>query len=64
MTDDPDDAAENRGVVVLGREVIGDEEIEVDRSIEPGSPTTEHMLFVVLGALVTVLVFLDGIGLL
>lgn len=35
-----------------------------DRPIEPGSPRLEHVVFVVLGALGTVLTFMYGLNLL
>ncbi len=41
-----------------------EEMYEIDRSVTPGSPRLEHALFVILGAVATVAVFLDGLGLL
>lgn len=35
-----------------------------DRPVEPGRPKPEHVLFVVLGAVGTVLAFLHGLGML
>lgn len=60
MTDDADDHADNDRRLLL----LGDDDVIIDRSIEPGSPRPEHALFVLLGAASTILVFLDGIGLL
>lgn len=38
------------------------DEEPVDRSIEPGTPKVEHVAFVVMGMVLTVLVFLRGLG--
>lgn len=35
-----------------------------DRPIEPGTPRPEHVAFVVFGAVLTILVFLRGLGVL
>lgn len=35
-----------------------------DRPIEPGTPRAEHVVFVLLGAVLTIAVFLRGFGVL
>lgn len=40
-----------------------EEEVSDHRQVEPGDPVFEHVLFVCLGVVVTVLVFMRGLGL-
>ena len=39
------------------------DEEAIDRTVEPGEPRLEHILFVLLGAIGTIAVFLEGFGL-
>lgn len=52
--------SEDRGPILPAME----EDVTVDRSVEPGSPRLEHVVFVILGVLLTVVIFLRGLGLL
>jgi hypothetical protein len=48
-------------------ELNGDDEddrVEIDRSVEPGSPSLENALFVALGALLAIATIARGLGLL
>jgi hypothetical protein len=41
-----------------------EDRVEIDRSVEPGSPSLEHALFVALGALLAIATIARGLGLL
>lgn len=56
-----EDAESDGGQVVPVMEEARPEE-RPDRRIEPGRPRVEHAVFVVLGMILTVLVFVRGLG--
>lgn len=65
MTRDTDDAeATGSEGTIEARIPFGSNDREVDRTVEPGSPTLEHALFVLLGAIATLAVFLHAVGVL
>ena len=59
--DRPDERAEDESEVANG-EGGTDEANEIDREIVAGSPNTENVLFVVLGALLAIVVIARGLG--